>query len=1362
MLSKAKSVTYSELVILRNNSKLVAGQQYRITNYTTTTAQANTHSAGHVFDVIVRADSTNKLNENAYAAYHSGDTYFTNSKLESWELKYCLDNDTDRFYWAKNDSSGRGVIYYMKDEWGNECPYDFKNIQFKRKLTNGVLDTSDGTDTWVYTFNAYNVDSDENCDATVICGKDNVAGETDICSNNVIKEYYSVNSSGDDNFLVISLNDIVFLNTFEHSDDDLFTCQYNTFGSDCYSNTFGSGCFSNTFGNGCYSNTFGNYCYRNTFGNNCFNNTFGNGCNRNIFGNDCQSNTFGSSCYSNIFGNDLQSKTINYSKRVVETLGASHAEGDGTVASGQYSHAEGRNTEATTNQSHAEGYSTTASGTSSHAEGNNTVANGVNSHTEGSGTQTTNNAEHAEGIYNKSNFTQNVPAGCTQSSIGIGTSNNARANAVEVMQNGDVYITGIGNYIGTNPNTTGVQTLQGVISDLESLPSPMVFKGTAMITKSGTTYTITVSSPASISDVKEGYTYKITSVPTDDTNFKVGDTLIANIDNPGNSPETNWSLIPSGDDVEDTWRNINVNGSPFLESGISSGALNINDSNNISVTGSNNNLTLDIPQTATPSVTSVEASYTDSDHNLSGYRGMLAKKKVYTNVLGVNNGSSPNNNTFANRGVYFITLYPRDWNSQWTIHYHLNIHLTDEEQTYKSSATATPVQVGQLCRGTYDCILSGTSSVYTVYHMFQSQKNTSYRPFYYHMFHGPNANGNTAGKGYKIGVNFHSSYLPAPTYDWSTGSSVVTNFGRTIEVVIDECINCTAELNDTLEVEADAYRDDYVKLDSSYYTTNTADSNVAGRYSLLSATTQGLYEAGDDNVYTYTQQSANYLKNGTHYDDDTAGNSGGYFLGYNLLGFDKDGKALAISKRTPTATSYDVSVQTTRVYCDVGFDYKKGIRYYYGTGPFAENADMNISTQINSSGLDFRYSDNCVASTGDTNSLGMVNREPVYLRGILGNDGLFYLDPIEVTYNNNTYKRVWVQPGDKDRLSTSPFDTSHVYWFIGYPQYSSSYANSLYLLCLISTGGLSYYDGTELKPYIAGKPVLSNGTAANTIKVKVGNQTSDDYTVPFATTATNLTNNPSIQAGITNTQKITVTAGGKTSNEFEVPYATLSQTFNVTPFSSGDDLNDFKTAGSYGSTVTSINNSLLNHPTSQLYYGETRLDVINTENNRTDYIFQRFWTRGGINFEIFERTYSNNTWGIWRKVLNSGNTYVGTGTNAGKGFIDGTEITKVNTATYIGGNTSTVGSTSLPVYINNGQPATISSLSVSGNIASSGGNLSINGTSALTGKVTTTNDIEVGTDLRVKGNDIYVGTASNAQCHLQYDSTEECINFIFD
>ena len=61
------SVTYAELVALRDNGELIAGMQYRITDFVTTTAQENTRSAGHQFDVIVTADNANTLNEVARA-----------------------------------------------------------------------------------------------------------------------------------------------------------------------------------------------------------------------------------------------------------------------------------------------------------------------------------------------------------------------------------------------------------------------------------------------------------------------------------------------------------------------------------------------------------------------------------------------------------------------------------------------------------------------------------------------------------------------------------------------------------------------------------------------------------------------------------------------------------------------------------------------------------------------------------------------------------------------------------------------------------------------------------------------------------------------------------------------------------------------------------------------------------------------------------------------------------------------------------------------------------------------------------------------------------------------------------------------
>lgn len=138
-----QEITWSALKTLRDGGNLTPGKFYRITNYTCTTTQTNTQSAGHVFDIIVLALSESTLSETAWASHHEGDTYFSNSNLSAWELKYCLDNDTTRFDWA-DTTNGKGVIYWMRDEYNNECPYDFKNIQY----TNVGFDTSEA---W-YTF----------------------------------------------------------------------------------------------------------------------------------------------------------------------------------------------------------------------------------------------------------------------------------------------------------------------------------------------------------------------------------------------------------------------------------------------------------------------------------------------------------------------------------------------------------------------------------------------------------------------------------------------------------------------------------------------------------------------------------------------------------------------------------------------------------------------------------------------------------------------------------------------------------------------------------------------------------------------------------------------------------------------------------------------------------------------------------------------------------------------------------------------------------------------------------------------------------------------------------------------------------
>lgn len=398
------SVTYAELKTLRDNGELIAGMQYRITDYVTTTTQANTRSAGHQFDVIVVADSSHTLNEKARACLHDGDTYFSDkgAKLEAWQIWYCLDNDKTRFGWAidfaflrmgqvftwngkDNDNSGslmyeweapdgtivytktltpqvgestyddvgdedgiveniingKGVIYRMIDEWNNDCPYDFKNIQFKRwEVTQydktpalvvdndenycgyyyGALDIEGGQSIagatygskseWFYTFALQDLASKSWYDYTIANG---IGLRTDenkiiICSGNTIKECRD-EYIGEYGMKTSMLNNIVIFNC--HS--DIASPDYADEYSKCYDNSFDYNCHSSSFGDNFQSNSFGEYCFRNSFADECTNNSFGNNCNSNSFGYACGNNSFGNACYNNSFGNNCTGNSFGNS-----------------------------------------------------------------------------------------------------------------------------------------------------------------------------------------------------------------------------------------------------------------------------------------------------------------------------------------------------------------------------------------------------------------------------------------------------------------------------------------------------------------------------------------------------------------------------------------------------------------------------------------------------------------------------------------------------------------------------------------------------------------------------------------------------------------------------------------------------------------------------------------------------------------------------------------------------------------------------------------------------------------------------------------------------------------------------------------
>ena len=376
-------VSYAELVALRDSKQLRPGHHYRITDFVTTVANdAEARCAGHPFDIIVLSTAADTLSEEARAIVNEDYAeYFGMANLDAWKVWYCLDNDVSRFQWA-DEANGRGVIYRLVDEWQNDCPYDFKNIQFKRyrasatgNLTSAIngyyyaynggmtgVKIEDADDfVWAYTFSLIGDDGQWRDYSAM---KDALDAETDWgyfkqfkigrCEYNHIRNSYTAVTVDDQCYRALMLNNIVLiagfddsglpgemqLNTFGDGNynmtvkdnpeqnhfgnkcyNNIVGAYGNTFGNSCSMNTFGNGCYNNSFGNGCWYNTFGNDCYDSTFGNSCSNNSFGNGCYNNSFGNYCSDNTFGNDCNWNTFGNYLHYITVNDGVQHVSVVG---------------------------------------------------------------------------------------------------------------------------------------------------------------------------------------------------------------------------------------------------------------------------------------------------------------------------------------------------------------------------------------------------------------------------------------------------------------------------------------------------------------------------------------------------------------------------------------------------------------------------------------------------------------------------------------------------------------------------------------------------------------------------------------------------------------------------------------------------------------------------------------------------------------------------------------------------------------------------------------------------------------------------------------------------------------------------------
>lgn len=180
--TKIHKITYAELLRKTEDAELIPGDWYQITDYKSyfisdANLFENDGVITHQFDVLVFAISNNALSENAKATVHNDDYTYYGDGIHSWILKYCLYNDKTRFGWAS--TTGKGVIYRMIDEYGNDCGYDFKTLVFIKD------------DKRHYTFSYISEDFKNS-----IFTKDLSVSQAISCKNNIITNIQRVEDDG--------------------------------------------------------------------------------------------------------------------------------------------------------------------------------------------------------------------------------------------------------------------------------------------------------------------------------------------------------------------------------------------------------------------------------------------------------------------------------------------------------------------------------------------------------------------------------------------------------------------------------------------------------------------------------------------------------------------------------------------------------------------------------------------------------------------------------------------------------------------------------------------------------------------------------------------------------------------------------------------------------------------------------------------------------------------------------------------------------------------------------------------------------------------------------------------------------------
>ena len=363
---------------------------------------------------------------------------------------------------------------------------------------------------------------------------------------------------------------------------------------------------------------------------------------------------------------------------------------------------------------------------------------------------------------------------------------------------------------------------------------------------------------------------------------------------------------------------------------------------------------------------------------------------------------------------FFVNVKPAGTTSYWRIRYRVLVKIDSAPDYWNESMCEFAGYCGTIkCFAAWNSYGGSTWAMYN--HCWALLKET----------------GVTNDKANALGVTINSS-----CYKYND-----SGYGRTVKIDVMDYEGCEVSFMD----DATAY--------SGLDGTGSTNFNSSG--STYNATTAGITITGDRNNYNMFEVVVSRVY--AAFAADT----------YPIGGLTADGKFLAISHKGSSGTG----LSTARTYpTDIGMDWRQGLFYIAdGTQRAAGYSAEGVHFHTAYNSVTLSYSDNCVKSTGSHHELGLTEKKDVYLRGRIGSDGLFYICPMEVTYNNITYMRAWTQdvPTEAD---------GYFYWLVGRPvNVVASYENNGNAVCLYMDNKMYYHNGHELVEYAGdGGLALSN------------------------------------------------------------------------------------------------------------------------------------------------------------------------------------------------------------------------------------------------------------------------------------------------